>query len=59
MDLGVNPLDILKEEMESDDLAIRVNAVHRAQLVAFAMTPEAVRSQLIPYLDSLVKKEDD
>ena len=46
----VNPLEMLREEMESDDLAIRVNAIHRAKIVACAMTPETVRSQLIPYL---------
>ena len=30
----VNPMELLKEEMESDEIYLRVNAIHRVKIVA-------------------------
>lgn len=30
----VNPFDLLREEMESDETHLRVNAIHRLKIVA-------------------------
>lgn len=32
--VDVNPFDLLREEMESDEIYLRVNAVHRLKIVA-------------------------
>ena len=29
-----NPMDILKEEMDSDEISLRVNAIHRTKVIA-------------------------
>jgi len=29
-----NPIDLLKEEMENDELFLRVNAIHKIKIVA-------------------------
>lgn len=44
-------MDLLKEEMSNDQVGVRVNAIHRAEIIAAAM-PEVVETELIPYLDS-------
>eukprot|EP00825_Cyclidium_porcatum_P000523 TRINITY_DN10164_c0_g1_i2.p1 TRINITY_DN10164_c0_g1~~TRINITY_DN10164_c0_g1_i2.p1 ORF type:complete len:203 (+),score=48.00 TRINITY_DN10164_c0_g1_i2:84-692(+) len=57
--MDINPLELLKEEMENDDVAIRVNAMHRLKIVAAILGPEGIKQQLLPYLDQLLKKEED
>jgi hypothetical protein len=44
-------MDLLKEEMLSDQVGVRVNAIHRAEIIAAAF-PDVVESELVPYLDS-------
>ena len=36
---NLNPLDLLKEEMEIDDIASRVNTIHKIPIVVSLMTP--------------------
>jgi serine/threonine-protein phosphatase 2A regulatory subunit A len=36
--MEVNPLELLKEEMESDEAYVRINAMHRLKVVASTMT---------------------
>ena len=47
-----NAFDLLKEEMESDEIYIRVNAIHRIKIVATIMGSELIKSALLPYIDS-------
>lgn len=56
---NLNPFDLFKEEMTSDEVSIRVNAVHRLRTVVTVMGPDAFRSQILPYVEGLIKKEDD
>jgi hypothetical protein len=44
-------MDLLKEEMSNDQVGVRVNAIHRAEIIAAAMS-EVVETELVPYLDS-------
>lgn len=46
-----NPLDVLREEMENEEVALRVNAIHRMRLVATLLPADKIKSQLIPYID--------
>ena len=45
-------MDLLREEMANDQVSIRINAIHRVEIIA-AATPEAVDSELIPYLEGI------
>jgi serine/threonine-protein phosphatase 2A regulatory subunit A len=38
---------------------VRVNTIHKVSIVATLMPADAVRGTLIPFLDSLCKREDD
>jgi len=46
-----NPLDILKEEMDNEEISLRVNAIHRIRIVAVLLPNDKIKSQLIPYID--------
>lgn len=54
-----NPFELLKEELENDEIYIRVNAIHRIKTIGVIMGTEGIKSQMLPFLDSLIKKEDD
>ena len=56
---NINPFDLFKEELDSDDLATRVNTIHRLPIVATLMSLDAIKNTLLPFLDTLTKKEDD
>lgn len=56
---NINAFDLFREELDSDDLAQRVNTIHRLSIVATLMTPDAIKNTLLPFLDGLTKKEDD
>lgn len=56
---NINPIDLLKEEMDHDDVAIRVNAIHRLKTIVVLTGGETFKNQILPYLESLIKKEDD
>lgn len=45
--------------MSNEEIHVKVNAVHRLKTVIFSIDKAACESQLKPYLDELIKKEDD
>lgn len=47
----VNAFVLLKEEMENDEISIRVNAIHRLKIVATLLTPDDIKNHLLPFLD--------
>lgn len=49
---NLNPLEVLKEELDTDDVAQKINAVHRLRIVGTIMGPEGIRNSLLPFLDS-------
>ena len=36
----INPLDFLKEEMDNDEIAVRVNAMHRLKIIATLLSAD-------------------
>lgn len=46
-----NPFDLLREEMESDETHLRVNAIHRLKTVATLMGSDQIKTVLLPYID--------
>jgi hypothetical protein len=53
---NLNPLDVLKEELDTDDVAQKINAVHRLRIVGTIMGAEGIRNVLLPYIDSNATK---
>lgn len=47
----INPFDLLREEMESDETHLRVNAIHRIRIVGTLLGTDGVKSTLLPYID--------
>jgi len=39
-----NPLDVLREEMENEEISLRVNAVHRMRVVATLLPADKLKS---------------
>ena len=54
-----NGMDLLKEEMTSDQLSVRINAIHRIPIIATLLTKDEITKGLLPYLETLLEKEDD
>lgn len=48
----INALELLKEEMQTEEIHLKVNAIHRLKVVALCLGQEATASQLLPYLES-------
>ena len=48
----INALSLIKEEMQTEEIHLKVNAIHRLKIVILSIGPEQVNSQLIPYLFS-------
>lgn len=53
----INPLDFLKEELDNDEIYVRVNAIHRLKTVAILIGTEGIKSQLLPFIDSNLQKK--
>ena len=65
----VNALDLFKEEMETEEIHLKVNVIHRMKTVILAIGVEETNKKLIPYLEctflsfncsiALIDREDD
>ena len=55
----INPLDLLKEELDNDEIYIRVNAIHCLKTISILLGTEGLKTQILPLLESLIRKEDD
>ncbi|KAK0558114.1 protein phosphatase 2A structural subunit [Tilletia horrida] len=53
------PIAILIDELKSDDVALRLNAIHRISTIALALGPERARDELIPFLQDSLDDEDE
>ena len=66
----INALDLLQEEMNNDEINLKVNAIHRLRTVIMSIGAEETNRKLVDYLESkylkysnvflaLIKTEDD
>jgi serine/threonine-protein phosphatase 2A regulatory subunit A len=55
----IDALALLKEEMETEEVHLKVNAIHRLKTVILCIGVDDSIKKLIPYLESLIEKEDD
>lgn len=53
------PIAILIDELKSDDVSLRLNAIHRISTIALALGPERARDELIPFLQDSLDDEDE
>ena len=54
-----NGLSVLKQEMQYEEVNLKVNAIHRLRTVILSIGEDDTITQLIPYLTELTKTEDD
>lgn len=64
-----NALDLFKEEMETEEIHLKVNVIHRMKTVILAIGVDETLKKLIPYLEcsylilifiiALIDREDD
>lgn len=40
----IHPIELLKEEMESDEIGIRVNAIHRTKIIASVIGFDGIKN---------------
>ena len=48
----INALDLLKEELETEEVHLKVNAIHRMKTVILSIGTEDTLKKLYPYLES-------
>lgn len=41
---SANPIDVLKEEMDNEEVSMRVNAIHRLRIVATLIGSDKIKS---------------
>lgn len=49
----INALELLKEEMETEEIHLKVNAIHRLKTVIICIGTDETIKKLIPYLESI------
>lgn len=47
----INALDLLKEELETEEIHLKVNAIHRLKTVVLCIGVDDTIKKLIPYLE--------
>ena len=57
--LKIAPIAILMDELRSEDVQLRLNAIHRISTIALALGPDRARDELIPFLQDSVDDEDE
>lgn len=53
MDDNVNVMELLKEEMLTEEIHLKVNAIHRLKIVVMTLGQNDTEKILLPYLDTL------
>ncbi|KAJ6575125.1 armadillo-type protein [Mycena capillaripes] len=61
MDPGedIAPIAILMDELRSEDVQLRLNAIHSIPTIALALGPDRAREELVPFLQDSVDDEDE
>lgn len=55
----VNALELLAEEMEADEVNLKVNAIHRMKTVLMSLSKEEIREDFFNYIHKLIDIECD
>lgn len=57
--IQIAPIAILMDELRSEDVQLRLNAIHSIPTIALALGPDRARDELIPFLQDSVDDEDE
>ena len=49
----INALDLLKEEMETEEIHLKVNVIHRLKTVIISLGVDDTLKKLYPYLECI------
>lgn len=55
----IAPIAILMDELRSEDVQLRLNAIHSIPTIALALGPERARDELVPFLQDSIDDEDE
>lgn len=55
----LHPIAILVDELRSEDLTLRLNAIHRVSAIALALGEERTRDELLPFLHESLDDDDE
>jgi serine/threonine-protein phosphatase 2A regulatory subunit A len=59
MSLKITPIALLMDELRSEDVQLRLNAIRRVSTIALALGPDRAREELVPFLQDSVDDEDE
>jgi serine/threonine-protein phosphatase 2A regulatory subunit A len=51
---NLNAFELLKEEMDNDEVSVRVNAMHRLKTVVTVMGTDSFKSTILPYIEGFL-----
>ena len=54
----INALELLQEEMKTDEVNLKVNAIHRMKTVILSIGVEQTKDKLVDYLESKFQLPD-
>jgi serine/threonine-protein phosphatase 2A regulatory subunit A len=57
--IQIAPIAILMDELRSEDVQLRLNAIHSIPTIALALGPDRSRDELVPFLQDSVDDEDE
>ncbi|KAH7930981.1 ARM repeat-containing protein [Leucogyrophana mollusca] len=55
----IAPIAVLMDELRSEDVQLRLNAIHSIPTIALALGPDRAREELVPFLQDSVDDEDE
>ena len=55
----VNAIELLREELDADEVHLKVNAIHRLKTVMMSLAKDEIKNELFPYLNNLIDNECD
>jgi serine/threonine-protein phosphatase 2A regulatory subunit A len=55
MEDDLYPLAVLMDELKSEDLLLRLQAIKRLDTIALALGPQRTRTELVPFLEGFLK----
>lgn len=58
-DPSLHPIAILVDELRSEDVTLRLNAIHRISTISLALGPERTRDELLPFLHDSLDDDDE
>ncbi|KAF5390253.1 hypothetical protein D9757_002913 [Collybiopsis confluens] len=55
----IAPIAVLMDELRSEDVQLRLNAIHSIPTIALALGPDRARDELVPFLQDSIDDEDE